>query len=254
MEDIRVSTSGAYITRLGDYVVKAGDGDVGKRIGAQAKWLMRYAGEGLMPVYGLIGDFGYVMPYGEEAYPDGVNAREHFDTTVSLLMANVWNYGPEYDATQRRDDILRKLFSMIERVGVPHVIDLYSVMNTVQWDELHRCLTHGDPTFCNVMTVRGTHVLCDPLPSTQTHLPDIRAMDLGKVLQSCFGFETIVYGWRYSEPPNPLWVRDFCDNDNEWNASLACAALHVLRLLPYVGDQFREEFLRVFDEMLRLRS
>ena len=101
------------------------------------------------------------------------------------------------------------------------------------------------------MWVDDAPVLCDPIPSGR--LPDVRALDLGKILQSCFGFETIVYGWRYSSPvPNPLWVRDLCDDDNEWQATIAFGALHILRLLPYVDVAHHEEFTRVLDAMLRL--
>lgn len=249
---VHTSTSGAHIITHHDVAVKVGDGEVGARIDAQADWLVRHASDGMMPVLSHIGSIGYVMPYGDP-WPDFSDATRIFNTVVGLLQTHVWNRDAEF-VPNIQDAVLCKFMSMHGRVDAVRMWELHTLIMSVTWMDLPQCLTHGDPTFCNALFIDvDKPVLCDPLPSVITRLPDVRAMDLGKLLQSCFGFESIVYGWRYSVQPNAQWVRALCENENEWHAAIACGALHVLRLLPYVSPDLREEFEYVFDEILRLR-
>ena len=240
--------SGAYIIDVGDQVIKLGEGSVGERIGQQAKWLKRYEAQGIMPIIEISSN-AYAMPHCED-HIDGVDSRFVFEETVRLLQEYVWSYGPHinWDETRRRQLVFDKMC----RTKMHKWEDMYDLFREITWMDLPVCLTHGDPTFCNTLWLNERHawVLCDPIPSFE--LPDIRAIDLGKLLQSCFGFEQIMYGWKYSTPPNPLWVNVLCDSHNEWKAAIFFGMLHIMRLLPYAPLNFHEEFLKMYDDMYRL--
>lgn len=70
------------------------------------------------------------------------------------------------------------------------------------------CLTHGDPTLCNVGTRDGELVLADPVPP-RFYTPEVAGVDRGKILQSAAGWEVVAYGWepiRYDAPV--FWFDD----------------------------------------------
>lgn len=248
---MKTTLSGAIIIECDDYVVKLGDGRVGVRIHEQMNWLEAHACVGIIPITRLT-QYAYTMPHAEE-WPDPVDTRAAFDGVVNLLKTYVWNNMPE---VVNPPEFALKENTIRAWGGAPdQLIDVaVELRERVDWMTVPRTLTHGDPTFHNTLWLKDRLVLCDPVPANTT-IPDIRAVDLGKLLQSCFGFETIMHGWSMTEPPNPAWVREVVHNDNEWNAAVYCGVLHILRMLPYIKTQpLIEEFTRVALEMSRLGS
>ncbi len=67
------------------------------------------------------------------------------------------------------------------------------------WKDVEQCLTHGDPTFANMMSRpiegvnRGQMLLCDPVPPGR-RVPQIREVDQAKILQSMLGWEAMIGG------------------------------------------------------------
>jgi len=95
---------------------------------------------------------------------------------------------------------------------------------------------HGDPTVENVMQRDGRVVLIDPLPANE-YIPPIVAVDVGKMLQSVFGYEEHL---RPDEPGLDLDDRmsiakgltgTFTRNDELVARYFFCA--HIARLIPY---------------------
>lgn len=65
------------------------------------------------------------------------------------------------------------------------------------------CLTHGDPTFANTLFNPDDNNLrfCDPVYPRR--VPQIAAIDHGKILQSMLGWERVLCGWKY---PSSGWL------------------------------------------------
>lgn len=99
-------------------------------------------------------------------------------------------------------------------------------------------ITHGDPTFSNVMLRPVTGglfdvVLCDPIPA-RPELPQLRSFDAGKVLQSVYGYEAVRFNWRV--PDVSLCeesVFNAMTDDEEGNAAQYFAFFHLLRAMKY---------------------
>lgn len=131
---------------------------------------------------------------------------------------------------------------------------LAALRMTIDWNDLRACLTHGDPTYDNVMfrPPDGGLVLVDPLPATAA-VPDLRCVDVGKVLQSVVGWESARYGVGYGLHVTPVELRAALGlAANEWRASVFWCVVHLLRTLPYVHADRRPGVMRCAGRAYRL--
>lgn len=86
-----------------------------------------------------------------------------------------------------------------------------------EWVDHTPCAIHGDPTMANVLDDEGRPVLIDPVP-VGFGIPPVAHVDLGKVLQSMFGWERLRgfdVAWEWPEWPTDLtdaawWLMVHC--------------------------------------------
>lgn len=80
------------------------------------------------------------------------------------------------------------------------------------------CLIHGDPTVSNAMRRdNGDLILIDPR-APNGHIPSWKTVDMGKILQSYFGWESAAYGEkpvRY-ERPRFMYDPELCKQAMFW--------------------------------------
>jgi len=105
---------------------------------------------------------------------------------------------------------------------------------------------HGDPTLANLLYdgVKGW-VWCDPL--VRTFIPGDPHVDLGKMYQSCWGYERILQGSLQRPCPNTRLMSELAHatNLNVING-LWWAVIHFIRALPYQRALHR----KIFEEWL----
>jgi hypothetical protein len=101
----------------------------------------------------------------------------------------------------------------------------------------------------------GEPVIIDPLPP-QMYMPEYRAVDIGKLLQSILGYEEIKYGstrgLKYSRSENltgTLW-KNLNVPHSEMAASAWFCFAHCVRLLPYQTKNHLE-YLKLAARALR---
>lgn len=230
--------SGATIIVLdGDVVVKANGGD---RLNLQAEWLTTYASPGVVRVLGAWHG-GYAM---ERLEPPIETPRP--EEIVALLKRYVWRHSPVIEP--RWENILGYA-ELKAKEWWPEVTD--ELIKGLQWCQdqtLTRCLVHGDPTIENVMSRFSDLVLIDPIPATE-YAPDLLAVDLGKVLQSVCGYESVITGG-WGHPENRSWLRTF--NAAEQVAAKHFCLYHIVRLLPYLNtDDMRDRVKEIVGGNLR---
>jgi len=98
-------------------------------------------------------------------------------------------------------------------------------------------VTHGDPTLDNMMS-RGEHgepVLVDPLPP-ERHTPPLRALDVGKILQSLWGWHEAEYSPAHPHLAQKEAITGFLLSQlppSEARAAWAFAVYNLIRALPY---------------------
>lgn len=247
MKDVKTRASGARIIELegkGDVVVKLGEPGtpVGERINAQTKWLLSHENETYVADVIAYWDGACIMP----KYDPLPYEWEPTDTTADLvaktlhaLSADVWCWAPMYAGGPT--PLAAKWETCEANLSFDvqcQALDLYS---QIDWREVRRCHTHGNPTISNCMYAFWSPRLIDPTPATP-EVPDIRAVDLGRLLQSALGWETIIgaydgLGLTVSHS-DEAWkpIASVCDNLNEWYATIFCCVLHVAALKSYVDS------------------
>lgn len=244
-------SSGATFTFLGDRVVKRGDTD---RITDQGMWLQKHQSPSVPKVFQAYAR-SYVM---ERLIAPPFWALDHrivLDHMFGTLKADVWSQPAEvkldYEAMITKYAKLCTNFAVSETLN-----DLVRLCERIIWNDLKQCLTHGDPTFDNVMfrdtEYGGDLVIADPIPATPA-VPDLMCVDLGKILQSALGWEEVRYGSRaFRFRAGTMDVLDRVTDKNERRATVFWSAVHILRAFPYVTDDVRRKLKERLNAAVRL--
>lgn len=117
------------------------------------------------------------------------------------------------------------------------------------------CAIHGDPTFANLLydRQRRAHVWCDPLK--RDYIPNDPHVDLGKMFQSCWGYERVILDEDTSLELNEPLARELAERAHlDYDAAQAWCLVHFIRLLRYQEPKHREIFQEFVSDQLRLRS
>lgn len=101
---------------------------------------------------------------------------------------------------------------------------------------------HGDPTLANIVHDGETWRWIDPL--NRIYIPGDPHVDLGKMFQSCLGYEQALFGLIREERYDLMrQLAQQCKLSYELG-KLWCY-IHIVRLLPYQDDRVRRDFERV---------
>jgi hypothetical protein len=99
-------------------------------------------------------------------------------------------------------------------------------------DVKYPVLIHGDPTLANLLQgiASNEYYWIDPL--LRSYIPGDPHVDLGKMFQSCMGYEAILLG---REPvSHDTFMHDLADRfDLDHDLGLTWCAVHFVRLIPY---------------------
>jgi hypothetical protein len=226
------TTSGAYVQVVGDRAVKYGFGDVGARVREQADYCRRL-GEIVAPrvLWSFRG--GYVM----ERLTNLSRFHNRIDGEVLTWMIfdklenEVWRKDramPTVNDWRLHEDYIVQRCHEYAPWAQEAVLNLF--IDAQPWFS-RPCLTHGDPTWENVMgdDKTGDLVLIDPLPP-KDEIPEVKEVDVGKILQSLYGYEDVKAG---RLPKKRLGC---LPSAYRTPAAWYWAAAHFVRLLPYQSD------------------
>ena len=242
--------SGAEVVAINSATVIKRGGQVEKTI-AQGRWIMKNTTPDLPMVFELTSD-GYVMERLNDLNCTEVRATD----VVRLLRRSIWSRPA---VTPTTPETLTALRDKVQRNTLrAEVVDrltpaLYQPVLSRAVDKAYEkavsvkpSLTHGDPTAENVMNRSGYGpVLTDPIEATVT-VPDSPCVDVGKMLQSAYGWETAKYGVP-KKTYTPKDVYDALGDDELYAGGQAWAVVHVVRAIPYVCRKAPGSLARVLD-------
>lgn len=200
-QDARLSFSGRRLSRQGGSGARV---DLVAMKTHSSAWeeghYCRYLGSGIAPRVYMIEPEAYVMEYLEPArrYPGLLTEME------SALIKHVWSSNLWF--TQRDSEWPRHL---LKRTGLqpPELVRTgYSV-----------CKTHGDCTASNAMRREsGDIVIGDPI-FPRPHVARCAEADMGRLLQSALGWESVAYGERPVEWTMPqFWMTEYVKRRALW--------------------------------------
>ena len=151
---------------------------------AQEGAFCQYLGEKIAPkIYSIIPN-GYVMELLQK--PDYTD-RYLLQKVEKQLRLHIWNRPAIPISTDKT------WIQSLEKFGVVGK-SWYAVENS--------CLVHGDPTLSNTLLRGDQLIIADPRPP-RDFVPQSKETDMGRILQSFFGWEHVAYGWPIVEyyPP-----------------------------------------------------
>lgn len=212
-----------------DYVIKSG-----ARVSDQRRWLREHAGADVVSIISSGARDEMIM---ERLYPLDFGSyldSERMAHITTAALQSVWKHQGVVSLSV--DAHVHKVTRLCRTYGVD-IAPLSDTFLRIDWKALHACQTHGDPTFENVMARRdGSVVLIDPIPATSA-VPNLRCVDLGKVLQSIGGWEQLRYSHEPQAPrPRAIdaYLDTVTDDKNEQCAARYWHVVHLMRALPYV--------------------
>ncbi len=239
-------TSGATIIVHRDTAHKyAHDPAVVSRVIEQARWLKQHSDVlGLPQVIGSTATT-YTMP---RLYPPKLSATYTATQAVldvyDMLNVGLWRRptGVRQDLTALREYVTARVSEWLPMLGVVLIefIDRGGLVGCTS------CDTHGDPTLDNLMCdAKGQLVIIDPLPANE-RVPTLKAVDLGKLLQSAFGYELVKHQdarWSVNTETVLNYIKQR-ESEVDSHAALFFCAVHYLRLLPYQTNEVKRETYR----------
>lgn len=211
-------------------VIKKGN----RRVGEQAAFLVRHRNVPVFPDVRTFGSTWYQMERLTEVPIEVVDFHSLVESLYAILSTQVWTVTGSIQLSPLQH--LDKLLGLVDRPLYEQFADKF---HQIDWTRVRAGLTHGDPTFDNMMLRHdGQFVIIDPIPATPA-VPDLIAVDMGKVLQSCFGFERIRYGgqWSRVSPTLPDIFLSMIGSNIECQAALYWCAVHLVRAIPYMESQ-----------------
>lgn len=244
--------SGAVVVDNGDGTVTK-SGGIPERTREQGEWLVQHGSHVFPKIVSLLDD-GYVMEKLEHInYWDIDNSFVHV-----ALLRHVWSQPAVVPPTTKTNKLLKeKMSGIIDKHLAPFISK--TVAEAIMTDateaavgayRLKHALTHGDPTAENVMFRPGYgNVLIDPIRATEV-VPDSPAVDIGKMLQSAYGWEHAKYN-NGMLAYNHADIADVINNDELLEVGEAWAVVHVMRAIPYVKQNMPDALPRVITVLER---
>lgn len=242
--------SGAVVRLYDESAYKFGGPDV-PRLVAQGEWLQAHPAPGIVRV-SQVGLEGYWMERLSPLPVSMLDLRRTAIGIIDVLRRDIWLHPPE--TTLDWDGHVHYVLQRAAEHAPAYAPRLNTAQRRVDPESLVRCLTHGDPTFANVLLRDGDPVLVDPIPA-DWRVPPLQAVDLGKIVQSLLGYEVLRFDWPLPRYRHRRQVEMFLTASAgiaaaEASAAVYFAAAHVVRLLPYTPSAKRPAMLKLLDALV----
>lgn len=233
-------SSGATVRTFRSSVLKTGfEKRVVKRLLEQHHWLATHRDVTCIPRPMKANEHGYEMERLSELPRHIISAPKLLGEMAIVLGTELWVYPAEVEF-----NIMLHMNKLDKLVGHTMLHEFARVGELIDWDNLEEGLTHGDPTYDNVMLRHGQIVFIDPIPATP-EIPDLLCVDRGKILTSVFGFEGIRYGDKTFMRGLTIDDLTAClfPNENERIAAYYWMAVHLVRAAPYMPEEAMKDGL-----------
>ena len=248
---VKRSTSGATIIGTRDTVFKIAEpkSPTLERIRQQGLWLSRHNVPEL-PIVLKTFDVGYAMPRYHRRTLSPTDGCVYIIDALSKVWGLVdTDYTPRFSP----DSFVGYVTYVGQWLGLSDAARLSQTLVT-SVDGWFECTVHGDPTLDNLMMDHnGRHVLTDPIPYHR-YMPSVAVSDLGKVIQSVWGYESIIESGGAAPTPDRETVYEYIAERFGRMAlhdARAFAVLHMLRLIPFQESLGHRAAVRQFKEITR---
>ena len=243
------TNSGAHVFLTANHAVKvAAGGKVRRRLHDQAEY-MRHIGPELTPHVDFHVPGGYVM---EKCWPYRASKPEQYVADVVPVLEQIWRRPTVRGTSHDLGAHYRYVMERVRQCMPTYETRVSHLIQSLDLASCRPCLVHGDPTYENVMKRPGSILLADPLPP-QPYMPELAAVDVGKVLQSLLGYELVertwsIAAWQVDSERATQMVSEALNRpeyDREVRAAAWFAFAHCVRLLPYKREEVRPHYVKL---------
>lgn len=258
---ITVGPSGARIVISDKVTFKYDTDETNSRVREQGIWLQTTPVRGIKSapeVFSILPD-GYEMETLHQDVLTEINVEERVRKTLHVLRDQWWSEKPTGPSIWIGDHLsdfsprahTRYVARLARLVNCRDLVKpLGALCDRIDWHDLERGLTHGDPIVDNTLwrakTTRFSDtpvirqlVLIDPIPPTVV-IPSLVCVDVGRLIQSVVGYEQARYGVPSIDPVKGTSQRLDRVNDllnealvefnlNEARAALYWSVIHMMR-------------------------
>lgn len=221
---MRKGYSGARVTVLGDSVLKSGPGTHTQAVLCSMLWPVT-------PKLLSVDANGYLMEkLSEPTKIDTESVLDMLRTANRLLRNFVWCQSmaasSEWQASLTR---MLASFFRSDSLEIKRMIK-YLYHSGEPYEAIH-----GDPTLSNMLyRDDGQLVITDPIWSNKTAAD--QAVDIGKMLQSAIGWESVTLGWEYDRLQAIKTVL-FDETELARMRAWFWCMVHCVRLTPYAAER-----------------
>lgn len=206
----RRGASGARVVIGPNHTVKYDVGRTGTFVRDQGAWLSRWSierGVTVLPKVTEVFATGYTMETIDVPRLGELDVVETCERIISMISHQLWpketTHRWDHDTTfmTTHRGYVRRLLRDVEEHNVKPIITdkvLRTFYDRIDWRSLQPGLTHGDCIVDNVgfrqysKKIGGEIVILDPIPAKDP-LPNWRAVDVGRIIQSMVGYESVRY-------------------------------------------------------------
>jgi hypothetical protein len=259
----RRGASGAHIIIGEKYTTKLDVERTGTFVRDQGAWLSRWATESkvtILPRVTEVFSTGYRMETLQVPHLRDVDVLETCELIHDNLLDNLWHKIPTWHFRvslfeTAHPAYVHKLVRNVQSERKPAAeleTTLRGFYDQIDWNDLTTGLTHGDPIVDNVgyRAIEGSTtgarnlVLLDPIPATVA-LPNWRAVDVGRIIQSMVGYEHVRYqrtrvgdllDYDAAVTATLNWYMPRNFSVNEARACLYFSVIHMLRAVRTTGQ------------------
>jgi len=237
----RRGASGATIIVSEDCVTKLDVERTGTFVRKQGEWLSRWSPHvEMLPRVQRVLHNGYVMETLWVPQLHEINLDRTIELILHHLHDQLWSKTSGsfrfFDACEHRDYVYHLIGDIQPHSGQRKELKqkLADARTHIDFATLRVGLTHGDCIIDNVAYRGDELVIIDPIPASYG-LPNLQAVDVGRLIQSAIGYEYVRY--TRSSPITDyddavarvlnLWLPEF--DINEARAAIYFAIIHTLR-------------------------
>jgi hypothetical protein len=174
------------------------------------------------------------MPLYEPSHPDQIEKALLSGLQKLKLLWAVPRFHPKLDWRKKlHEHLLRQ--NELHNLGIaPRYIGAL-VQSLPMSNE--QCLIHGDSTLANLVYGQNDWWWIDPLD--RDYIPGDPYVDLGKMYQSCWNYESILLGSSSTKFNMPLAMKLIKEAGLDIQGVYGWCLVHLIRLLPYQDQRVR---------------
>lgn len=160
-------------------------------------------------------------------------------------LQTLWSYVTDDAKPRWRSKLLKHLLHINDRLSNVFTNDWILKLVWGLPEPMKTITVHGDPTLANLLEDHASHDVAWIDPLHRSYVPNDPHVDLGKLFQSCYGYELVLMGETRPSFNEKLARRLAGRSGLNYETGLRWMYVHLIRLLPYQDSRVQCIYVEV---------